>query len=106
MCAGQLNVCTNNPTDGSGALPSITSASSINQQQQQHSPDFGISGMRARTSSNASSITAYDAGCGDAYPFRARSVSNASSLGSGIGVTPPSLSDFADQDPAAPGVSL
>ena len=84
--------------------PSITSPLQY-VQQQQHSPEFSGNGIRPRTSSNASSITGFEAD-----QFRDRSASNASSCGGAIGVnghlSPPSLVDYPEQDSLHSGVCI
>ena len=110
MTFNQLNTCPSTQltnTEGSPIL-SITSPVHSMQQQQQHSPDFNVNGIRPRTSSNASSLNGYDV---DTLPFRDRSTSNASSCGGAItGITghlsPPSLNDYPDQDTVQTGVCI
>ena len=108
MTCNQLNNCSAKQLTNAEGSP-ISSITSPLQcvQQQQHSPDFSVNGIRPRTSSNASSITGYD---GDTLPFRDRSASNASSCGGAIGVpghlSPPSLNDYSDQDPMQSGVCI
>ena len=102
---GTLKCTTAQLTNSEGStIPSITSPLQY-VQQQQHSPDFSVNGIRPRTSSNASSITGFD---GD--QFRDRSASNASSCGGAIGVnghlSPPSLVDYPEQDSVHSGVCI
>ena len=94
-------------TSEGATVSAVTSPLHSQYVHQQHSPEFshGMNAMRPRTSSNASSIAAFEC---DSFQFRDRSASNASSCGGNVGVTghlsPPSFADYSDHDSITSGV--